>query len=154
MDIDWFIEKNEKKIYRYCLRLCGSKELAEELTQETFIKVWANFAILSIQPEEQCLAWTFTTARNLTFDFLKSKKRELQYFEENTLDEFQASPTQSKTIEKLMGNLNPDMQEAILLKYEYGLNSREIAKKLATPEGTIRRRIQLGIKKLKEKLED
>jgi len=154
MDIDSFIERNEKAVFRFCLSLCGRRELAEEIKQETFIKVMANYALLSPQPEGQCLAWTFTTAKNLAFDFLRARNREEKFAQETQRQESEPSHTQSEHMEKLITQLSPAMQEAILLKYEFGMNSREIGKKLSIPEGTVRRRIQLGLAKLKENLED
>ncbi|MGZ3744228.1 MAG: RNA polymerase sigma factor [Pseudobdellovibrionaceae bacterium] len=154
MDIDSFIERNEKAIFRFCLSLCGRRELAEEIKQETFIKVMANYALLSVQSEGQCLAWTFTTAKNLAFDFLRARKREEKFIQNTQQYESEPSPAQADRLEKFLVKLNPATQEAILLKYEFGMNSREIAEKLSVPEGTVRRRIQLGLAKLKKDLED
>jgi RNA polymerase sigma-70 factor (ECF subfamily) len=154
MDIDEFIERNEKAIFRYCLSLCARRELAEELTQETFIRVLANYALLSIQPEGQRLAWTFTTAKNLALDSLRAKKREEKFAQENQSDEPTAEMESGKDLETFLAKISPVMREVLLMKYELGMNSREISQKLLVPEGTIRRRIQLGITKLKEDLED
>lgn len=154
MDIDEFIEKNERAIFRYCFSLCARRELAEELTQETFIRVMANFALLSLQQDGQRLAWTFTTAKNLVFDSLRAKKREEKFAQEAEYNEFDTDADTEvencENLEKFMAKISPAMREVLLMKYELGMNSREISEKLSIPEGTIRRRIQLGLTKLKK----
>ncbi|MCO5143005.1 MAG: RNA polymerase sigma factor [Oligoflexia bacterium] len=147
MDIDEYIEKYEKTILRYCQKLSGRKELAEEVTQETFLKVLANYALLSLQPEQQQLAWTYTTARNLVFDGLRAMKREENYINENSKGEPEMSFVEIQDLENILLKVNPDIRDILRMKYELGMNSREISDRLTLPEGTIRRRIQLGLKK-------
>jgi RNA polymerase sigma-70 factor, ECF subfamily len=149
MDIDLFIEKNQKAIFRYCYSLCGRRELAEDLAQDTFLKVLANYSLLVSQSEGQILAWTFTVAKNLTFDALRSKRRE-ELFTENSLQQEEAfAEVQYDSLEDIVGKLSPAMREAILMKFELGMSSREIGQQLSVPEGTVRRRIQIGLEKMK-----
>lgn len=154
MDIDAFMAKHERAIFRYCFGICSRRELAEELTQDTFLKVMANIALLSMRTDAERLAWTFTVARNLTLDHLRSRRREQSYAQEtaNSLSQ-EASSTEPRVelnLDALTQSLSAEMREVLQLKFELGLNSREISKKISTPEGTVRRRIQIGLSKIKK----
>lgn len=158
MDIDEFIEKHERTIFRYCLSLCSRRELAEELTQETFLKVMANVPLLSLRTDGERLAWTFTVAKNITFDMLRAQRREFAYERENVDLEIESALLQEPTIdaklESLLQGFSREMREVLQMKFELGMNSREIAKKLSTPEGTVRRRIQIGLSKIKNNIRE
>lgn len=152
MDIDDFVEKNERAVFRYCLSLCGRKELAEEIMQETFLRLLANSALISMLPEGKRLAWAFTTAKHLVFDGLRVRKCEEKFLEENL--ECDAAEEPALGVEKLLAGASPELRELLIMKFELGMNSREISEKLAVPAGTVRRRIQLGLAKIKEELEN
>lgn len=69
----------QPSLYRYLYRLCGSKEWAEELLQETFYR-----AMLSLRQEDALMAraWLFKVARNLFIDSLRKRGRDAELLQE------------------------------------------------------------------------
>ncbi|GCL73986.1 MULTISPECIES: RNA polymerase sigma factor [Paenibacillus] len=65
----------QPSLYRYLYRMCGSKEVAEELLQETFYR-----AMLSLRLEDMRLAraWLYKVARNLFIDWVRKRKGEAE----------------------------------------------------------------------------
>lgn len=65
-------------LYRYLFRMCGSREVAEELLQETFYRAMLS---LSIQDARQVRAWLYKVARNLYVDWLRRQTSEQKMLE-------------------------------------------------------------------------
>jgi RNA polymerase sigma-70 factor (ECF subfamily) len=118
----------------------------------------ANVPLLSLRTDGERLAWTFTVAKNITFDTLRAQRREFAYERENFDLEIESTllqePTIDSKLEGLLQGISPEMREVLQMKFELGMNSREIAKKLSTPEGTVRRRIQIGLSKIKNNIRE
>jgi RNA polymerase sigma-70 factor (ECF subfamily) len=81
--IEEFIEGNEysfekllrkylKPIFNFVCQLSGDFHVAEDLTQETFVKAWKN--IKKFDRERSFKTWIFTIAKNTTYDYFKKKK--------------------------------------------------------------------------------
>ncbi|GED69257.1 RNA polymerase subunit sigma [Brevibacillus reuszeri] len=82
-------------LYRYLFRMCGSREIAEELLQETFYRAMLS---LSIQEARQVRAWLYKVARNLYIDWLRK-----QTSEQNMLENIRRLiPVASRTYEPEM----------------------------------------------------
>jgi len=65
-------------LYRYLYRMCGSREIAEELLQETFYRAMLS---LSIQEARQVRAWLYKVARNLYIDWVRKRSSEQKMLE-------------------------------------------------------------------------
>ncbi|KZE52255.1 RNA polymerase subunit sigma-24 [Brevibacillus parabrevis] len=74
---EWFAQY-QHPLYRYLYRMCGSREIAEELLQETFYRAMLS---LSIQDARQARAWLYKVARNLYIDWLRKKTSEKSMLE-------------------------------------------------------------------------
>ena len=61
-----------KSVYNFIYRLASDREVAEDLTQETFVKVWKN--LRRFDQTKSFKVWIFTIAKNTAYDFLKKKK--------------------------------------------------------------------------------
>lgn len=62
-------------IYNFSYRLSGNKDEANDITQDTFIKIWKN--LKKYKPEKKFSTWIFTIAKNTTFDWLRKRKSDL-----------------------------------------------------------------------------
>jgi len=69
---DKIVTKHLPMVYRYIARLTGDQHLAEELSQETFIKAWKNIG--KFEAEKPIKPWIMRIARNCAFDSLRKKK--------------------------------------------------------------------------------
>ena len=130
--------KYYRELYLYVYTLSSSREIAEDLVQETFLK-----AILSLSDSHTNMrAWLYMVARNLYFNFAKKEKSK------ESLDELNDTPSPSApVIEKIIENerrrvcfealqsLQGAKKEILILQYFGGLSQKEIAATLhITPE--------------------
>lgn len=132
-----------EKIYRFVFYRCGSKETAEDLVAETFIRVWGKLS--EIKETDSFNGWVYQIARNLVIDHYRSRKvtvtlegmENILEYEENFLERADLGFQQKKFLE-LVKKLSPDEQTVLKLKFFDDLPNKEIAKILNKSEGAIR----------------
>jgi RNA polymerase sigma-70 factor (ECF subfamily) len=66
------IDRHLKPVFNFVYRLCGSKIEAEDITQDTFLKVWKK--IKKYNGQNSFKTWLYIIARNTTIDYLRKKK--------------------------------------------------------------------------------
>jgi RNA polymerase sigma-70 factor, ECF subfamily len=152
-------------LYAMLLRILSSGEDAQEVLQETFAKAWSSASKFDAARGSE-VAWLISIARSRGIDRLRSRKvrldrendagREISIrssFVDRTKGADRAIVSQQQTaVRGALGDL-PDAQRiALELAYFEGLSQSEIAQRLGEPLGTIKTRMQLGMKKLRERL--
>ena len=147
-------------IYRFIYFKVATKQDAEDLTSEVFLKIWQY--ITETEEEIQNLrALLYRTARNLVIDFYRrSAKRDLtQDLEvlETIKDERQQSllsqidiTFEMQDIEKVLRQLKDEYREVIILRYIEELSIAEIAKVLQKSKGSVRVLLHRALKVAKE----
>lgn len=141
------------KLGAYVLKLTRSRELTEEIVQETFIKVWAKRATL---PEVSDFgSYLFIIARNHGYNVLRDLARNASLH--TSLDEEQISdhhenpfevsdPERFFTLlEQAVSLLPPQQQRAYLLSRQEGLRHEQIAEQMQLSRETVKRHISLSI---------
>ena len=152
-------------IYRMALRIVNNQELAEDIVQEVFWRVWRRSS--SFERERGRVAqWLFGVAHNLCIDELRRMQARpqavyegvehpiIQQLADERID-VAASAWISERHEVLtsaLDQLPPSQRQAIELAYFGGLSHQEIASHLNRPLGTIKTRVRLGLLKLKAAL--
>lgn len=133
-------------VFRYLLFRLGDRTLAEDLTQETFLRALRRISSVSYQGRD-IGAWFVTIARNLIFDHVKSSRYRL---ESTTADMVEHSPTthgpEQQVIEnatnsellKAIDKLNPDQQDCIRMRFLQGLSVAETAQRMNRAEGAVK----------------
>jgi RNA polymerase sigma-70 factor (ECF subfamily) len=157
------VRRYQGGLYRYLYHLLGGdRGRAEELTQETFLKVFCH--ITSYDPERKFSTWLFAIARNLAFDDLK-RSRPLPFSSfsetddgavwiENRVAEERTPATicieneEQHLIMKAVSSLPPDYRDVVILRYFEGLPYLEIAEILGCPVTTIKIRLFRAKKRL------
>jgi RNA polymerase sigma-70 factor, ECF subfamily len=143
------------KIYRFIYYRVSHKEVAEDLTEELFIKAFRNLKTL-----EQTAAfdgWLYQIARNLVIDYYRSKKQmvpleEIEHtleYETNIVDIVNLQTEQTLLI-KVMKDLTVEQQTVIKLKFFEDLDNATIAQIMGKQEGAIRVIQHRAIARLKE----
>lgn len=117
------LEEQYDKIYRYCYFKVKKQELAEDITQETFLRFYERFGHYG---SEWTLQYLYRTAHNLCVDEYRRKKNLL--LSENETEEWADEGMESKVISKLvieevMSVLTEEEKEILLLRY---VNEEEI----------------------------
>ena len=146
-------EDHYKELVAYGTRMSGSKELAEDLVQETFVKALMNTeTVADLSPCKQ-RAWLFRTFKNLFFDRHRRAVLESEY-EQNWQSEYIEDPGMQE-IENamLLQSIKAQDRAIFQLRYFDGYSAEEIAQMMNLPPGTIRSKLSRCRKFLKQNLE-
>lgn len=159
------VHRYTTQIYNFAYRLTGSTEYAEDITQETFIKVWKN--LNRYNPTYSFKSWIFTIARNTSTDFLRKKKSILfsnmnmpedMSFDETIADtvdlpsEALAKIEDTEALSHILKQLPLDYQTVILLHYQNDLTFEEIGKTMKKPLNTVKSWHRRALIKLRDLL--
>ena len=133
-------ERHHVAIYRYLLRMIGSRDAAEELTQEVFVRVLKGLESYEERDKER--AWLFRIARNLRCDRTRQLHRQQtpMPLEEIHLVEPQQQELRLSLI-RVLATLKDDDREAFVLAEIAGFSYEEIAAICETSGAAIRSRI-------------
>jgi len=135
--------------------------LAEEITQETFIRVWRKAG--QFDPKKaSAVTWIFTIARNLRIDRLRKENRPaLDPDEPMLVPDDSPSPLQNleqsiivERVKRSIKDLPEDQREVVHLSFIEGLSHQEIADETGLPLGTVKSRLRLSFEKLRQALGD
>ena len=147
--------------YRIALRMLKNRELAEDIVQEAFWRVWRRSTSFA-QDRGRVAQWLFGIVHNLCIDEMRRvRARPTQIYEDvehpliqQLIDERTDVPAaawtteQRRMITEALRELPEAQREAIELAYFGGMSHQEIATKLNRPLGTIKTRVRLGLHKL------
>ena len=141
-------------------RMVDETQLAEDILQEAFVKIWNNF--VHYDPSKgRLFTWMINITRNLTIDTLRSKgyKKSRQISrDENSVGNYHdksSGPDKFDTIglRKQVANLKPEQKSIIDLAYFSGYTQEEISKQMGIPLGTVKTRMRSAILELRKMLE-
>lgn len=161
--LDVLYDRYGKLVYTIALRLLNNVEEAEEVTQETFLRLWQHSEIY--QPNRGSLSgFLITLARSRSLDRLRSRKsnqekiQRFQTFFEDAPDynpplEFVMVQERSHLVHEALKHLSPVDRELLEAAYYEGLSQSEIAKRDGIPLGTVKSRARQALKKLRAALD-
>jgi RNA polymerase sigma-70 factor, ECF subfamily len=136
----------EVPVFNYVMRLVGDRALAEDLTQEVFIRVFQGLPKFSAR--SKFTTWLFQVTKNRVLDELRASERRPRALvaldDAPPLEVLDAPAEQVETIEALwaaVDGLNTDLKMALLLRDVVGLSYNEIADSLDTTLATVKWRI-------------
>ena len=136
----------EVPVFNYVLRLVGDRALAEDLTQEVFIRVFQGLPKFSLR--SKFTTWLFQVTKNRVLDELRASERRPRALvaldDAPPLEVLDAPAEQIEMIEALwtaVDGLNTDLKMALLLRDVVGLSYNEIADSLDTTLATVKWRI-------------
>lgn len=155
----YFYDKYVKKVYSFVLFKVSDKEVAEDLTQDIFLKTWQH--IVDKKELKSFQAFVFRVARNSIIDHYRaSGKKTIDIDNIPEIEDINTNISESldKSIDitKLLHNiykLKSEYQEVLLLHYVQDLSIDDIAEILEKKRNNIRVIIHRAINKLKEKME-
>lgn len=136
-------------VYRICYSFMKNATDAEDMVQETFLRLIRSGVIF--QSEEHEKAWLIVTASNLCKDSLKKWWRRTESLEDPALRLEETSVEINPVLEAIF-QLPVDQKTAVYMYYYEGYTAGEIAKYLRCPQATIRSRLMRARKILKQKL--
>ncbi len=148
------------KLYGYLLKLSGSKDEADEMLQQTLIKVWEG--IIKYKDEKKFSSWLFTIAHNVAMDNfrknkLKNNKTMINLIESELSSD---SPEQNlitnetiNLINKAVENLSYKQKTVFLLRQHAELPFRIISEITNEPLNTVLSHMHYAVKKIKKEVE-
>jgi RNA polymerase sigma-70 factor, ECF subfamily len=167
------VRRYERPVFSLIFRMVRDRELAEDLAQDTFIKVLNN--IDRYRPEFKLSSWLFKIANNVTIDHLRKRQLatvsldgsphaqtaaeaqatslDVESRGESALEAIESRELGS-AIEQAIGKLRPEYRSCILLRHVEGRSYEEIAATLDLPLGTVKTYIHRARHELREALED
>ncbi len=161
-------DEYERLIYNYLFRMTQNETEAEDLAQETFIRVQRKLS--TFRGEASLSTWIYRIATNISLDHFRRKDTQqakaalpLEEAKPNIVlwvDETPSSPEQlaaqsemSTCVDGYIERLPPDYRAALILHDMQGLKNREIAEVLDCSLNTVKIRLHRARKKLKESLD-
>ena len=166
------IKRYERPVFSLVFRMVRDRELAEDLTQDTFVKVLSHLD--RYRTDFKFSSWLFKIANNVAIDHLRRRQLDTVSIDgsphatnadavdasrfditdgsENALDEMEARELGS-AIERAIASLRPEYRSCILLRHVEGRSYEEIATTLDLPLGTVKTYIHRARHELRLALE-
>ena len=145
-------------LYGFILKIIPSEEIAQDVLQDTFVKIWKNAS--KYDPSKARLfTWFVNIARNTALDKIRSaqfknnkKTDSIENFVYGNEVGYDELVTNDSGLQKVINSLDEKHRVLIELAYFKGYTQKEIEKELEIPLGTIKTRIRTAISELREKL--
>lgn len=164
------MELYQRPVFSVIVRMVRDAGLAEDLTQEAFVKAFR--ALASFDRKRKFSSWLFAIAHNTAIDYLRRKRLKTVSLDaereddaevrrlENTAVSEQPSPEDvlshrelGRTLEDALGTLRPEYAEVMLLRFQQGRSYEEIAEIVGLPLGTVKTHLFRARKQLAKLLE-
>lgn len=148
-------------VYSLILRIVRDSGTAEDLVQETFLRVWNR--VQGFDAEKGAIGgWLLAVARNRAIDYLRSaggRERKALEFEETDhpalftdMEQDILTSDRARAVKAAMERLSPEHRQVIELAYFEGLSQTEMAERIEQPLGTVKTWVRTALKKLREDL--
>ncbi|MCH9704404.1 MAG: sigma-70 family RNA polymerase sigma factor, partial [Chlamydiae bacterium] len=126
------VKLHQPKIFQQCLTVLHDHSLAEDVTQESFLRAFSH--LKEFEQRSSFYTWLWRIAHNACVDALRKEKPHLELHEE------QQAVAQKEDVNELV-DLLPPKQRRIFKLYLEGMSQKEIAQRLNLPYGTVRSRL-------------
>ena len=159
------VREYERNVYNIALRMCGSREDALDISQESFLK--AYHSLHSFRGDSRFSVWLYRIVSNTCLDFLRERKRRAEVPLERGDEEEEREETQIRdeslspeslferkltreAVQRGLESLPEDQRKILLLREIQGFSYEEIGRILSLESGTVKSRIFRARRKLCE----
>jgi RNA polymerase sigma-70 factor, ECF subfamily len=160
--LEQLYERHSRAVFSLALKLLAEREAAEEIVQETFLKLWQRPDAYS--PERgRLIAWLLGVAHHRAVDRLRRRRLEQRYgasqqalepvvSDGDPVDDVLRS-LRGEAVARALRELPTAQRIAVELAYLRGMTQVEIATALGEPLGTVKTRLRLAMQKLRGSIE-
>ncbi len=159
---EMMIKAHQRSLYAYLLRLSGRSDLAEDVTQEAFVRVLTNLD--RFDPRFRFSTWVFTIARRLFLNFCEKKRATPagdatsswasgSARSESLVERGEDTLVARDVLQKGLMSLTFEQREVIILFHQQEWPIWLISDHLGMPEGTVKSHLHRGRKRLRESLD-
>ncbi|MFC2098393.1 RNA polymerase sigma factor [Bacteroidota bacterium] len=167
LSIEVLINRHKKKVFTYIVLIVKNQQLAEDIFQDTFIKVIRSLKEGKYKDNGKFVSWVIRIAHNLTIDHFRKEKQINTYSNEDyETDIFNSRKLSDGTIEDilvenqivnevklLIEELPEDQKQVILLRHYGGLSFKEIAEQTGVSINTALGRMRYALINLRKLIE-
>jgi RNA polymerase sigma-70 factor (ECF subfamily) len=150
------LQRYNARVFGYFYRVFGRRELAQDLFQETFLRVWQS--LHRFDPSRSFAAWVFTIAERISIDTMRSEgarattvlppDKIVQHDPGDVAADLEADELR-RQIEKAVASLPEKQRKVFLLRQQGELSYKEIAGIMGEPLNTVLSHMHYAVKKIK-----
>lgn len=156
--LDELLKSVQGPLYGYVLRLVGGRELAEDILQEVFVRVYRKLRWL--REPKLFRPWAYRIASREAFKRLKRERRWFERIEdEAVIDAMPAeaaeeafAPELIESLPRLLASVSPASRAVLVLHYLHDMPLGEVAEVLGVAVGTVKSRLAYGLAALRRAL--
>lgn len=163
------VDQTHGVVYRLALRMVGSSAEAEDVVQETYVRVWKGLG--KIRDHRAALGWICKVTRNVSVDRIRHQKRRKAHSLDREIgeglgplidtiasddvgpEEAAASEQFRNAVRELVESLKEKHRTVLLLREVDGMSYEELSEALGVPVGTVESRLHRARKELAAKME-
>jgi len=151
---NYLYDNYSDKLFGIALNITQKKDIAEDVLQESFVKVYKNIG--RFNPDRGSLfTWMLNITRNGAIDKIRygQESRKIQFDTLNVNMDTETNPEIKRANQELWETLNElddDHKEVLKLSYYYGFSHSDISEKLDMPLGSVKSKIRIALRELRK----
>jgi RNA polymerase sigma factor (sigma-70 family) len=139
LDLADAFASHEARVFTYLRRMVGDREVARDLTQETFVRALRNAR--RYPGDAPVEAWLLGIARNVFLEWLRKAGRERAVERVDPPGSIEASDAERVDVERALARLEPEHREVLVLRFSLDLPGDEVARLLGISHDAVRQRV-------------
>lgn len=151
------VEQHQAMVFSIALRITGSREAAEEVSQDVFLKLHSS--LRSLQSADHATFWLRRVAVHRAADYVRRRSRRPEYHAEEwqeerhgaASDDAHASNAIEARLEQILRSLPEPFRQVIVLRYQEDLEPDEIAELVHQPKATVKSNLERGLDLMRRK---
>jgi RNA polymerase sigma-70 factor (ECF subfamily) len=151
-------QETSAKLFGVAIRIVRREDWAEEVVQESYVKIWNHAGDYRTQLSAP-MTWMTSIVRNRCLDWLRRPNLEIPEDDDHQLDDrvsdiagplqLLQSRTEAQALAACLGRLDAKMRQAIMLAFFDGMSHSELAGHMREPLGTVKTWVRRGLERLK-----
>jgi RNA polymerase sigma-70 factor (ECF subfamily) len=157
-----FVGRTERKVYGLALAIVRDPLDAQDVAQEAFVRAW-RFAASFDERRGSVAAWLLGITRNVALDHVRGRGRQAEAagrldvdaeVDPTDIGELVGTRDDAAQVIAVMHRLPSAQRDALVAVTLLGLSTREVSERGGIPHGTVKTRVRLALRKLRDELEE